>query len=68
MKLLAVHPSALMYTRIFLRLEPLGLELIAGCARWTELRGLQNLVGVARWTWPLCLVAIGLLLVSYREA
>lgn len=33
MKLLAVHPSGLMYTRIYLRLEPLGLELIAGAAR-----------------------------------
>lgn len=28
MKLLAVHPSGLMYTRLYLRLEPLGLELI----------------------------------------
>lgn len=26
MKVLAVHPSALMYTKIYLRLEPLGLE------------------------------------------
>ncbi|MBV8683902.1 MAG: hopanoid C-3 methylase HpnR [Caulobacteraceae bacterium] len=33
MKLLAVHPSGLMYTRVFLRLEPLGLELVAGAAR-----------------------------------
>ena len=33
MKLLAVHPSGLMYTRIFLRLEPLGLELICAAAR-----------------------------------
>ncbi|QNT79165.1 hopanoid C-3 methylase HpnR [Entomobacter blattae] len=33
MKLLAVHPSALMYTRVFLRLEPLGLEIVAGAAR-----------------------------------
>jgi hopanoid C-3 methylase HpnR len=33
MKLLAVHPSGLMYTRIFLRLEPLGLELVAAAAR-----------------------------------
>ena len=32
LKLLAVHPSALMYTRVFLRLEPLGLELIAAAA------------------------------------
>ena len=33
MKLLAVHPSGLMYTRVFLRLEPLGLELVASAAR-----------------------------------
>lgn len=33
MKLLAVHPSGLMYTQVFLRLEPLGLELIAAAAR-----------------------------------
>lgn len=33
MRLLCIHPSALMYTRVFLRLEPLGLELIAAAAR-----------------------------------
>ena len=33
MKLLAVHPSGLMYTRVFLRLEPLGLEMVAAAAR-----------------------------------
>jgi len=33
MKLLAIHPSGLMYTRVFLTLEPLGLELVAGAAR-----------------------------------
>ena len=33
MRLLAVHPSRLMYSRIFLRLEPLGLELVAAAAR-----------------------------------
>jgi hopanoid C-3 methylase len=33
MKILAVHPSPLMYTKIFLRLEPLGIELIAAAAR-----------------------------------
>jgi hopanoid C-3 methylase HpnR len=33
MKLLLVHPSALMYSKIFLRLEPLGPELIAEAAR-----------------------------------
>lgn len=33
MKLLAVHPGPLMYTKIFLRLEPLGLELVAAAVR-----------------------------------
>src|SRR3954471_17754863 len=33
MKVLAVHPSGLMFTRVFLRLEPLGLEIVAGTAR-----------------------------------
>lgn len=33
MKVLAVHPSGLMYTRVFLRLEPLGLEMVAAVLR-----------------------------------
>jgi hopanoid C-3 methylase HpnR len=33
MKVLCVHPSGLMYTEIFLRLEPLGLELVAAALR-----------------------------------
>jgi hopanoid C-3 methylase len=33
MKFLAVHPGPLMYTKIFLRLEPLGLELVAQAVR-----------------------------------
>ncbi len=33
MRFLAVHPSPLMYTKIYLRLEPLGLELLAAAAR-----------------------------------
>jgi hopanoid C-3 methylase HpnR len=33
MKILAVHPSPLMYTKVFLRLEPLGLEMVAESAR-----------------------------------
>lgn len=33
MKVLAVHPSGLMYTKIFLRLEPLGLEMVAQAIR-----------------------------------
>lgn len=30
MRVLLVHPSALTYSEIFLRLEPLGLERVAG--------------------------------------
>jgi hopanoid C-3 methylase len=33
MKTLCVHPSGLMYTEIFLRLEPLGVELVAASVR-----------------------------------
>ncbi|MBO0804672.1 MAG: hopanoid C-3 methylase HpnR [Nocardiopsaceae bacterium] len=33
MRLLLVHPSPLMYSEIFLRLEPLGLERVAAAAR-----------------------------------
>lgn len=33
MKFLAVHPGPLMYTKVFLRLEPLGLELVATAAQ-----------------------------------
>lgn len=33
MKFLAVHPGPLMYTKIYLRLEPLGLELVGQAAR-----------------------------------
>jgi hopanoid C-3 methylase HpnR len=33
MRVLFVHPSSLMYSEIYLRLEPLGLELVAAAAR-----------------------------------
>ncbi len=33
MRLLFVHPGPLLYTKVFLRLEPLGLELVAAAAR-----------------------------------
>jgi hopanoid C-3 methylase len=32
-RFLGVHPGPLMYTKVFLRLEPLGLELVAQAAR-----------------------------------
>ena len=44
------------------------LALIGGCAAGRNFVARRNLVGVALWTWPLCLVVIGLLLISYREA
>ena len=33
MRLLFVHPGPLLYTKVFLRLEPLGLEIVAEAAR-----------------------------------
>src|SRR5918911_4036043 len=33
MRVLLVHPSPLMYSEIFLRLEPIGLERVAGAIR-----------------------------------
>ena len=42
--------------------------LVAGCARWTELRGPRALAVRARWIWPVCLLLTGYMLVTYREA
>ncbi|MEM9011337.1 MAG: hopanoid C-3 methylase HpnR [Pseudomonadota bacterium] len=33
MRVLCIHPGGLLYTKIFLRLEPLGLEVVAGALR-----------------------------------
>ncbi len=33
MRLLLVHPSALLYSEVYLRLEPLGMECVAGACR-----------------------------------
>ena len=33
MKILLVHPSALLYAEVYLRLEPLGLECVAAAVR-----------------------------------
>ncbi|MGH3169418.1 MAG: hypothetical protein ACRDN0_26500 [Trebonia sp.] len=33
MRVLLVNPSGLMYSEIFVRLEPMGLERVAGSAR-----------------------------------
>ena len=47
---------------------PMGLfGLLAGWARWLELRGQGRWARVAGWVWPICFLLVGLLLVDYRE-
>ena len=71
--LLLAHTHAISNTKEALLTEwshlPLAvLSVIAGCARWVELRGPLVLARRARWLWPLCLCLIGGLLLIYREA
>ena len=48
---------------------PLGLFAIAGgCSRWLELRCGSPIRERAAWIWPLCFIAIGLILLAYRES
>ena len=44
------------------------MGLLAGCARWLELRADGRLQAAAGWWWPSMFVLIGLLLLGYREA
>ena len=71
--LLLAHTHAISNTKEALLVEwshlPLAvLSVLAGCARWVELRGPPALARPARWLWPLCLCLIGGLLLIYREA
>lgn len=48
---------------------PLGLlAVLAGWARWTELRITPEVRRVFSWIWPICFVLIGTVLMLYREA
>jgi len=48
---------------------PLGLlAVLAGWARWTELRITPDVRKVFSWIWPICFVLIGTVLMLYREA
>ncbi len=48
---------------------PLALTaIVAGWARWLELRLPGRVAVAAGWVWPVCFVLIGLMLVFYREA
>jgi copper resistance protein D len=44
------------------------LGITAGWARWLEVEAPRDEGRWAGWVWPACFVAIGLLLVGYREA
>lgn len=71
--LLLAHTHAISNVKEALLVElshlPLAvLAVLAGCARWTELRGPDTLARLGRWAWPGCLAGIGLLLLLYREA
>lgn len=43
------------------------LGLAAGWLRWIELRAPGRPARVASWVWPACFVAVGLVLIDYRE-
>ncbi len=48
---------------------PIGLlAVIAGWARWTELRITPDTRRIFSWIWPICFVMIGTVLMLYREA
>ncbi len=48
---------------------PLGLlALVAGCARWLELRAESPIRERAGWIWPLAFVMVGAILLFYRES
>ena len=71
--LLLTHSHAIANVRDQLLIElthtPLALAaIVAGWSRWLELRLGRPGSRVAGWIWPVCLVLIGLMLLSYREA
>lgn len=47
---------------------PMGLfGILAGWARWLELRADDQVKRWAGWVWPVCLSMVGLILLDYRE-
>ncbi len=48
---------------------PLALcGILAGWARWLELRLDPPASRIAAWVWPVCLTLVGIILILYREA
>jgi len=75
--LLLTHSHAIANVKDQLLIElthtPLALAgIVAGCARWVELRLNRTTDPVASriaaWLWPVCFVLVGLMLLGYREA
>jgi putative copper resistance protein D len=75
--LLLTHSHAIANVKDQLLVElthtPLALlGIVAGCARWLELRldprASPIAWRVAHWLWPMCFTLVGLLLLNYREA
>jgi putative copper resistance protein D len=71
--LLLTHSHALANVKEQLIIEvthfPLSLlGVAAGWARWLELRYEGQGARIAGWVWPLCLLGVGAVLLSYREA
>ena len=44
------------------------LAVAASCARWLEIRAQGTMARIAGWIWPLGFVAIGVVLLLYRES
>ncbi len=70
---LLTHSHAIANVKDALLIElshtPLALTaIVAGSARWLELRLDGRARRIAAWVWPLCFVLIGFMLLSYREA
>ena len=72
--LLLTHSHALANVKEELLVESTHLPIallgvIAGWSRWLEVEAPHSPEGrIACWIWPACFVAIGLLLLNYREA
>ena len=71
--LLLTHSHAIANVKDQMLIEfthtPLALAgIVAGWARWLELRLPGRVSAIAGWVWPSCFVFIGMLLFFYREA
>jgi putative copper resistance protein D len=70
---LLTHSHAISNVKDALLIElthtPLAITaIIAGWARWMEIRSDGRLSRIAGWVWPVAFVIIGLILLDYREA